>query len=95
MRRQMSPWLLRVSIFLMFVVVYLTAPVWPLFLASRGLGEGAIGLVLGSYGLSLVVLRLPLGFLSDLVIGYRSFLMSAGFLSIAMGFPLLTIFSAP
>ena len=45
--------------------LYIYVPVLSPFLADRGLSMNLIGLVLGSYGLTQLVIRLPLGLLSD------------------------------
>ena len=94
MRRRLSPWILLVCAFLLFFIVYLTGAVWPLFISSRGFSEATLGLILGFYGLALFVARLPIGFLSDLFVGYRRVLISAGFLSIALGFLLPGLFTS-
>ncbi|MFQ5872329.1 MAG: MFS transporter [Dehalococcoidia bacterium] len=94
MRKRLSPWVLLVCAVLLLFIVYLTAAVWPLFVSSRGFSGGTHGLILGFYGLALVVARLPIGFLSDLLIGYRRILISVGFLSIALGLFLPGLFTS-
>ena len=94
MRKRLSPWILLVCAFLLFFMIYLTGAVWPLFVSSRGFSEEILGLILGFYGLALFVARLPIGFLSDLFAGYRRVVISAGFLSIALGFLLPGLFAS-
>lgn len=94
MRQRLSAWILLACAFLLFFIAYLTGAVWPLFLGSRGFSEGTLGLILGFYGLALFLARLPIGFLSDLLVGYRRILISAGFLSMAVGLPLPALFTS-
>jgi MFS family permease len=83
-----------VCAFLLFFIVYLNGAVWPLFISSRGLGEGTLGLILGLYGLALSLARLPMGFLCDILVGYRRILISAGFLCIGLGLLLPGLFTS-
>ncbi len=84
MLKRLSPWILLSCAFLLFFVIYLTGAVWPLFVSEQGFREGALGLILGFYGLSLFLARSPIGFLCDLLVGYRRIVISAGFLSLAV-----------
>ncbi len=94
MRQRLSAWILLGCAFLLFFIVYLTGAVWPPFVISRGFSEGTVGLILGFYGLALFVARIPIGYLSDLFIGHRRLLISAGFLLIAVGLPLPALFAS-
>lgn len=93
MRKRFSPWLVLVCTFLLFFVIYLTGAVWPEFVTAHGLSEGALGLIIGAYGLALLIIRLPIGYFCDLLIGYRRVVVSLGFLCIGLGL-LLPVFSA-
>jgi MFS family permease len=94
MRERLSPWMLLLCAFLLFFIIYLAGAVWPVFIASRGLREGALGLIIGFYGLALLVARVPLGFLCDLLEGNRRTVISAGFLCIALGLLLPGVFAS-
>ena len=93
MRERLSPWMLLLCAFLLFFIIYLTGAVWPSFISSRGLREGTLGLILGFYGLALFAARMPIGFLCDLLVGYRRIVISGGFLSIALGVVLPGLFA--
>ncbi len=84
MRERLSPWMLLLCAFLLFFIIYLTGAVWPVFISSRGLREGTLGLILGFYGLALFVARLPIGFFCDFLVGNRRTVISGGFLCIAV-----------
>ena len=94
MRQRLSAWILLVCAFLLFFIIYLTGAVWPLFVTSRGFSQGTLGLILGFYGLALAVARFPIGYLSDLLIGYRRVIISAGFISMATGLLLPALFTS-
>jgi predicted MFS family arabinose efflux permease len=53
------------AIFLFWASLYMYVPILPTHARSLGASEGQIGLILASYGLTQLFLRLPLGLLSD------------------------------
>lgn len=53
------------AIFLFWASLYMYVPILPTHARSLGAGEGQIGLILASYGLTQLLFRLPLGLLSD------------------------------
>lgn len=84
-RGKLSPWILTLSGVLMFFSLYVTGPIWPLYLQTQGLETGVLGLIMGLYGFALIFSRVPIGLLSDRCIGHRRILVSAGFITIALG----------
>lgn len=84
-RNRLSPWILTISGVLMFFCLYVTGPIWPLYLQAKGLETGLLGLIMGLYGFALIFSRIPIGLLSDRCVGYRRILVSAGFIIIALG----------
>ncbi|GKV65846.1 putative MFS-type transporter YxlH [Sporosarcina sp. NCCP-2331] len=54
----------------------------------------AIGLILGSYGLTQVLFRLPLGILSDRLVNFRKHMLIAGFISAFLSGLLLVFFDS-
>ena len=69
----------------MFFSLYVTGPIWPLYLQAKGLETGVLGLIMGLYGFALIFSRIPIGLLSDCSVGSRRILVSFGFLVIALG----------
>ncbi len=90
----LSAWIVLICAFLLFFIIYLTGAVWPHFISSFGFREGTLGLILGFYGLALCLARLPMGFLCDVLIGYRRTLISVGFLFIGLGLLLPGLFTS-
>lgn len=84
MLKRLSPWILLSCAFLLFFVIYLTGAVWPMFVSEQGFREGALGLILGVYGLALFMVRSPIGFLCDLLVGHRRIVISVGFFCLAV-----------
>lgn len=64
--------------------LYICVPVLSPFLADRGLSMNLIGLVLGGYGLTQLIVRLPLGLMSDRLNRRKPFLL-LGMLTGALG----------
>lgn len=67
--------------------LYIYVPILSPYLEDRGISIGLIGFILGSYGLTQVVTRLPLGMFSDVMSRRKPFLiigMLAGLISCAL-----------
>lgn len=67
--------------------MYIYVPILTPFLEDRGLPLGTIGLIVGSYGLTQVLIRFPLGLYSDRLSRRKPFLfagMAAGLVSCAL-----------
>lgn len=58
---------------------YIYVPVFSLYLEDLHFSYGAIGIILGSYGVTQILLRFPLGLLSDILFSLRKQLLIAGF----------------
>lgn len=72
---------------LYWATMYIYVPILTPFLEDRGLPLGTIGLIVGSYGLTQVLIRFPLGLYSDRLSRRKPFLfagMAAGLLSCAL-----------
>lgn len=69
---------------LYWATLYIYVPILSPYLQDRGLSIGLIGFILGSYGLTQVITRLPLGMYSDVMSRRKPFLiagMIAGLIS--------------
>ncbi len=67
--------------------LYIYVPILSPYLEDRGISIGLIGFILGSYGLTQVITRLPLGMYSDIMSRRKPFLiigMLAGLISCAL-----------
>lgn len=72
---------------LYWATLYIYVPILSPYLQHRGLSMGWIGFILGSYGLTQVITRLPLGMYSDVMSRRKPFLivgMLAGLISCAL-----------
>ncbi|CAI6029363.1 MFS transporter [Cohnella sp. JJ-181] len=72
---------------LYWATMYIYVPILTPFLEDRGLPLGTIGLIVGSYGLTQVLIRFPLGLYSDRLSRRKPFLfagMAAGLVSCAL-----------
>ncbi|CAF1719505.1 Inner membrane transport protein YajR [Bacillus subtilis] len=58
---------------------YIYVPVFSLYLEDLHFSYGAIGIILGSYGVTQILLRFPLGLLSDILFSLRKQLLIAVF----------------
>lgn len=58
---------------------YIYVPVFSLYLEDLHFSYGAIGMILGSYGVTQILLRFPLGLLSEILFSLRKPLLIAGF----------------
>ncbi|USP95299.1 MFS transporter [Bacillus vallismortis] len=58
---------------------YIYVPVFSLYLEDLHFSYGAIGIILGSYGVTQILLRFPLGLLSDILFSMRKQLLIGGF----------------
>lgn len=58
---------------------YIYVPVFSLYLEDLHFSYGSIGIILGSYGVTQILLRFPLGLLSDILFSLRKQLLIAGF----------------
>lgn len=67
-------------VFCFWLAIYIYAPVFGVYLEQVGFSYSAIGVILGSYGITQVLLRLPLGILSDYLQNIRKHLLVSGFL---------------
>jgi len=63
-----------------WLAIYIYAPVFGVYLQHVGFSYSAIGIILGSYGITQVLLRLPLGILSDFLQHIRKHLLVGGFI---------------
>ncbi|RKP55544.1 MFS transporter [Cohnella endophytica] len=73
-----------VATILYWSTLYIYVPILSPYLKDRGLSMGWIGFILGSYGLTQVITRLPLGLFSDVINRRKPFLligMIAGLIS--------------
>ena len=78
-------------VFCFWLAIYIYAPIFGVYLQHVGFSYSAIGIILGSYGVTQVLLRLPLGILSDYLQHIRKHLLVGGFL-MALASNLLFVF---
>ncbi|MFC7395459.1 MFS transporter [Scopulibacillus cellulosilyticus] len=67
------------AVFCFWFATYIYTPVFGVYLQKIGFSYSIIGIILGSYGITQIILRLPLGILSDLLQGLRKQLLIFGF----------------
>ncbi|GKU82202.1 MFS transporter [Niallia sp. NCCP-28] len=67
------------SVFFFWFAIYIYTPVFGLYLENIGFSYNSIGFILGSYGITQILFRFPLGILSDLLHGMRRYLLVLGF----------------
>ncbi|MFC3884586.1 MFS transporter [Bacillus songklensis] len=80
------------AVFCFWFAIYIYAPVFGVYLQSIGFTYSAIGIILGSYGITQILLRFPFGILSDLLQGLRKHLLVAGFVMALISSLLLIYF---
>ena len=67
------------AVFCFWFATYIYVPVFGLYLDNIGFSYSAIGIVLGSYGVTQILLRFPFGILSDVLSPLRKQLLISGF----------------
>ncbi|UTR06361.1 MFS transporter [Alkalihalobacillus sp. LMS6] len=78
------------SVFCFWLATYSYVPVFSLYLESIPFSYGLIGIILGSYGITQVLLRFPLGVLLDKLVTLKKHFYVGGFVvAIISGFILL------
>ena len=66
------------AIFCFWFAIYIYSPVFGVYLQSKGFSYSAVGIIIGSYGITQILLRLPLGVLSDYLSKLRKRLLVGG-----------------
>ncbi len=64
-RRRLSVVLFSIAIFLFWAALYIYVPTLPVYAERRGAPLKLVGLIIASYGLTQLILRIPLGLVSD------------------------------
>ena len=77
--------IMAVAIILLWFSNYIYVPFLSTYAASAGASLSMVGLIIGSYGLIQMLLRIPIGILSDTIKNRRLFLFSAMFSSLLSG----------
>lgn len=72
-----------VAVFLFWAALYFYVPTLAVHARSLGAGDTMVGMVVGSYGLTQLILRIPLGVLSDRI-GRRKVFVLLGFLAVLL-----------
>ncbi|OES43386.1 MFS transporter [Domibacillus iocasae] len=67
------------AVFCFWFAIYIYAPVFGVYLQEVGFSFSAIGIILGAYGITQILLRFPLGILSDFLHNIRRQLFVGGF----------------
>ncbi|WEG10909.1 MFS transporter [Pullulanibacillus sp. KACC 23026] len=73
----------QLAVFCFWFSIYIYVPDFGVYLNQIGLSLSAVGVILGSYGISQILLRLPLGLFANFLRGRQKLLLATGFL---MGF---------
>ena len=82
---KLSTYLFCISTFFFWGSLYIFVPILPVYAESVPGGTlSTVGLVLGSYSVALILLRIPLGVWSD-SLGARKPFILAGLIAIAVG----------
>ncbi|WP_185150880.1 MFS transporter [Peribacillus simplex] len=82
------------AIFCFWFAFYIYAPVFGIYLQSIGFTFSAIGIIFGSYGITQILLRFPLGVLSDFLQNIRKLLLVAGFIAALLSNLILVYFDS-
>lgn len=82
------------AIFCFWFAFYIYAPVFGIYLQSVGFTFSAIGIIFGSYGITQILLRFPLGVLSDFLQNIRKLLLVAGFIAALLSNLILVYFDS-
>ena len=82
------------TIFCFWFAVYIYSPVFGVYLQSKGFSYSAVGIIIGSYGITQILLRLPLGVLSDYLSKLRKHLLVGGFVASLMSCLFLVYFDS-
>ncbi|WP_062048400.1 MFS transporter [Bacillus sp. JCM 19034] len=69
------------AIFCFWFCTYVYIPVFSLYLEAIGFTYSMIGIILGSYGVTQILFRFPLGILSDKLYSIRKHLLTIGFVA--------------
>lgn len=64
-RRRLAVVLFGVAVFLFWTALYIYVPTLPVYAQQRGASLGLVGMIVASYGLTQLILRIPLGLASD------------------------------
>lgn len=72
-----------IAIFLFWAALYFYVPTLAVHARSLGASDTVVGMVVGSYGLTQLILRIPLGVLSDRI-GRRKIFVVLGFVAVAI-----------
>ncbi|QUW21449.1 MFS transporter [Sporosarcina sp. Marseille-Q4063] len=81
-------------VFCFWMAIYIYAPVFGVYLETINFSYSTIGVILGSYGVTQVLFRLPLGVLSDHLQGIRKNLLIIGFVMALLSNLLLVYFES-
>lgn len=68
------------AVFCFWFAIYIYAPVFGVYLQEKGFSFSAIGIILGAYGITQILLRFPFGVLSDFLHKIRKQLFVGGFI---------------
>jgi predicted MFS family arabinose efflux permease len=70
----------QLAVFCFWFSIYIYVPQFTVYLTKIGLSIASVGIILGSYGLSQILLRFPLGLFANLLRGRQKSLLGVGFL---------------
>lgn len=70
----------QLAVFSFWFSIYIYVPDFGIYLNKVGLSLSAVGVILGSYGISQILLRLPLGLFANFLRGRQKLFLALGFL---------------
>ncbi|MEI3612888.1 MFS transporter [Pseudogracilibacillus sp. SO30301A] len=82
------------AVFCFWFSIYIYVPLFGVYLENIGFSYSAIGIILGAYGVTQIVFRLPLGILSDVLHKIRKHLLIGGFICAFLSCFILIYFEA-
>lgn len=82
------------AVFCFWFAIYIYAPVFGVYLQEVGFNFSAIGIILGAYGITQILLRFPLGILSDFLQKIRKQLLVGGFVMALLSSLILVYFES-
>lgn len=82
------------TVFCFWFAIYIYSPLFSVYLETIGFSYSGIGVILGGYGLTQLVFRLPLGILTDVLYQIRKHLLISGFVAALISCLLLIYFNS-
>lgn len=82
------------AVFCFWFAIYIYSPIFSVYLEASGFSYSEIGIILGGYGITQILLRFPLGILTDFLYKYSKYLFVSGFIASLVSCLLLVYFDS-